>query len=653
MTHIGHVDPGTLGQKVAAGALRAWDVAELPAPPPWRVGLRRLIGPGLMMAGAAIGGGEWLLGPAVTAQYGGTIMWIASLSILLQAGYNLEVMRYALYCGEPIFVGFFRTMPGPMLWTVVYLILDFAAIWPYLSANAAVPLAAAFLGHLPGESPTKYLPVETIVEQSGLPRAVVEEMQAHPHRFGLLNDVVKATGLPAAIVAQMAAEPGRFGSTERWTPLPRGLENWRPNEPAEDAAARTGLPPSVVQRVQAVPERYGTVEQVIRETGLPEDLVRRMAEHTQRYGGTERWKPYPSAVVDHWIGPEQRLTRLLAYGIFLLAFVPLIFGGTIYNSLEKVMVVKIFLVLGYLTFLGVFFVSRSTWLEVFLGFIGLQPSDSGIRWSPLPQLEPGKTLDWTLLAAFAAIAGQGGLTNVAFSNYAREKGWGMGPLVGAIPSAVGGKGIKLLHTGKVFLVSDESLRRWRGWRAITLRDQLGIWVVGCLLGVGIPSLVSLQFVRGQPVRGDQLAAMTAKSLVDSAGLPIFWFLTLLCGFLVLAPSQVSTIDGLVRRWTDVLWTGSEKLERVRPEKVAYVYYTMLLAYAIWGLFILFFVPDQLDIVKFSTGILYNFALGFSSLHTLYVNCVLLPKELRPGWFMRLALVACAAFFISIAARGLL
>ena len=66
-----------------------------------------------MVAGSAVGAGEWLFGPAVTAQYGGTFLWLATFSILFQVVYNLEVMRYALYCGEPIFIGFFRTRPGP------------------------------------------------------------------------------------------------------------------------------------------------------------------------------------------------------------------------------------------------------------------------------------------------------------------------------------------------------------------------------------------------------------------------------------------------------------------------------------------------------------------------------------------------------------
>ena len=85
-------------QKRAGGALEPWDVASLPEPPESpRLSLKRLpavIGPGVLMAGVAIGAGEWLFGPAVSAQYGGTVLWLATLSIIAQVFFNLEVMRY-------------------------------------------------------------------------------------------------------------------------------------------------------------------------------------------------------------------------------------------------------------------------------------------------------------------------------------------------------------------------------------------------------------------------------------------------------------------------------------------------------------------------------------------------------------------------------
>ncbi|MGH7138200.1 MAG: hypothetical protein ACREHD_20810, partial [Pirellulales bacterium] len=133
-----------------AAAMPRWTTGELAEAPhfTWKNWFA-MLGPGLLMGGAAIGGGEWLMGPAVTARYGGALMWLATLSILGQVIYNIEISRYTLYCGEPIFTGKFRTLPGPRFWLLAYLALDFGAVFPYLAASAATPLAAVILQRLP------------------------------------------------------------------------------------------------------------------------------------------------------------------------------------------------------------------------------------------------------------------------------------------------------------------------------------------------------------------------------------------------------------------------------------------------------------------------------------------------------------------------
>ena len=96
---------GGEGARVPAGLLPPWTVGDLP-PPPAR-GLSswvKLVGPGVLLAGSSVGSGEWLFGPAVSAQYGGTLLWLAGLSILAQVFCNLEMMRYAVYCGESIII---------------------------------------------------------------------------------------------------------------------------------------------------------------------------------------------------------------------------------------------------------------------------------------------------------------------------------------------------------------------------------------------------------------------------------------------------------------------------------------------------------------------------------------------------------------------
>ncbi|MEX0977997.1 MAG: Nramp family divalent metal transporter, partial [Pirellulales bacterium] len=324
---------------------------------------------------------------------------------------------------------------------------------------------------------------------------------------------------------------------------------------------------------------------------------------------------------------ESQLVRSLGFTVFLLAFVPLIFGGTIYRMLEKIMTVKLVLVLGYLTFMCVFFISPRVGWEVVTGFFrfgnfpdradtivvdrhfALSVDDDGVRYvikgtkeragtiigdfrvdgesqmknpdkallakrtqlaaRAEAMLVPGEffvekhtesgavlsavgtvddgwharqfrvrtgkgvehtfdrldqvpaeyratlaelvrhegvehkslwryfrrhgrlpQLDWFTLVAFAAIAGSGGLANTLFSNYARDKGWGMGARVGAIPSAVGGLPIALSHVGEVFPPDEPNLKRWKGWMRHIFRDQTAVWMTASFVGMALPCMLS-------------------------------------------------------------------------------------------------------------------------------------------------------------------
>jgi hypothetical protein len=111
----------------------------------------RVAGAGAIILGISIGSGEWLIGPAVTAQFTAALLWVATVSILLQWIFNEEASRYTLYTGEPIMSGFMRTRPGPIFWGWVYSILGFLQLgWPGWAAAAATAIVAALIGGVPG-----------------------------------------------------------------------------------------------------------------------------------------------------------------------------------------------------------------------------------------------------------------------------------------------------------------------------------------------------------------------------------------------------------------------------------------------------------------------------------------------------------------------
>ena len=174
----------------------------------------------------------------------------------------------------------------------------------------------------------------------------------------------------------------------------------------------------------------------------------------------------------------------LAYACLLGVALPVLLCGKIYNMLQWVMTAKVIVVLGFCLIIGVTSVSRANWWNVFSGFakFGNVPIGDGrggekvvnamshvLQHAEFPTISVASIV---MLGAFAGYAGGGGLSNSTYSNFVRDKGWGMGSQVGAIPSAIGGRSVTLSHVGKVFELTADNLRRWRGWWRYVLTDQV-------------------------------------------------------------------------------------------------------------------------------------------------------------------------------------
>lgn len=647
-TSTDHSDD-TSSATVGAGMLSPWSVDELPAPPPrglrhWRT----MMGPGLLMAGAGIGAGEWLFGPAVSAQFGATLLWLATVSILCQVILNLEVMRYAIYCGEPILVGYFRTFPGPWVWVVFYLILEIASIWPMLAFNAAIPLSAALLGHLPGEGTVDLLGISEN-QLVKLLSYVIFVVSFIPLMFGgvvyrmiekvMTFKIIVVLGFLVIITAFMVSRRHVWEVTAglfRFGAFPVRAEtiidgrHFTFTSRDEDAAFTIQ---GTVEGERPVVTGFKVEQGGVEVTFGPDDEVspqwqdRRQGMLTQALTLVE-----PNRFVVEDAAQDIRLRvegRKTADGSWQPERFTVEEAGQVrsFDRQEQ---------------LPDAIRKRS---EAWVANRGLERRNLVSYVLQHGKLPP---LDWALLAAFFSIAGAGGITNSLLSNYARDKGWGMGSKVGAIPSAVGGRTISLSHTGKVFRISETSRAHWRGWMRHIMKDQLGVWMLGSFIGVMLPCMISLEFIRNAPVQGNRLAAMTADGI--GASYPslrwLLWSLTLFIGFLVLFPGLIQGNDGIARRWTDILWVGSKRLRKLGGNKVKFIYYGIMGAYLIWGLFALSIFETALAIATVS-GVLGNIALGATALHTLYVNRTLLPREFRPSWFMQLGLLMCGICFLGI------
>jgi hypothetical protein len=488
--------PDTLPE--ARSGLEPWRRAELPlAPNPRGLGWLTAVGPGIIILGAAIGSGEFLLGPAAFVRYGLTILWVTTVAGVLQTLFNQELMRYTLATGEPIVTGFMRTRPHATWWAVVYAFLYFLQVgWPAWAGAAAGAFFFLF---------------------------------------------------------------------------------------------------------------------------------------TKRIAGVT----------------EAPIVYAIGIGTFFACVIVLLIGRRIEKTLEILNWVLVSAILLTFVVLATLFVAPATWLEAAAGLFGYSPSARRFAFIP-------PNADFFLMGAFAAFSGAGGVINLTLSNWARDRGYGMGAVAGYIPAAVGGQKVNLAHVGSSFTPDEEGMRRWRGWWRVTRADQWGVFFVGTIVGMVLPALLYMTYIApGSDIRGFGIAAELASRMASVEG-AIFGGVVALIGAWILFKTQLDILEATVRSLTDILWTGSARLRAWRGGDVRVVYYTVLAVVVVWGVLALR-LAQPIVLLQLSAN-MGAIAFVISALHLLYVNTKLLPEPLRPPMWRRVALVAMSLFygtFVAMWIRGLL
>jgi hypothetical protein len=270
-----------------------------------------------------------------------------------------------------------------------------------------------------------------------------------------------------------------------------------------------------------------------------------------------------------------------------------------------------------------------------VGFLGYDLRQGGFAFVP-------PSTDLFLLAALVAYSGAGGVNNIVLSNWARDRGYGMGARAGYIPGAVGGTKVILAHTGFVFDASDVASERWRGWWRIISADQWGVFGLGAIFGMLLPALLYVTFLPGgTDIQGLGISAALADAIGSQAG-PLLGGVIAFLGAWVLFKTQLDLMEGMVRAITDILWTGSRRVRAWRGGDVRAVYYTVLAVMLLWGVVALR-LAQPFVLLQIGANIA-GVVLAIAALHLLYVNTCLLPAHVRPPLWRRIALVAMSLFY---------
>jgi hypothetical protein len=335
------------------------------------------------------------------------------------------------------------------------------------------------------------------------------------------------------------------------------------------------------------------------------------------------------------VAPDANAIYFIGVGTFLACVAILSFGRRIERTLELLNWVLVAAILGSFLVLSVMFVPLRTWAGGVLGLTGFDLTSGTFDFFPAGT-------DLFLLGALVAYSGAGGVTNIVLSNWARDRGYGMGERAGYIPCAIGGTKVALAHNGFMFPNNAENISRWRGWWRIISADQWGVFFVGAVLGMILPAMIYVTFLpRGANIQGLGISAALAQAIAGTSG-PLLGGAIAFLGAWVLFKTQLDQLEGMVRAITDILWTGSSRVRTWRGGDVRAVYYGVLGAVVLWGIVALRLAQPFL-LLQISANMA-GFVFVIAAPHLLYVNTKLLPEHIRPPMWRRVALVAMALFY---------
>ena len=326
---------------------------------------------------------------------------------------------------------------------------------------------------------------------------------------------------------------------------------------------------------------------------------------------------------------------MLGVGTFFACVLLLLLGRRVERTLELLNWVMVVCILGGFLGLALYFAPASTWWAAISGLVGFNTASGTFDFLP------GET-DFQLLAALAGYSGAGGMVNITLASWARDKGYGMGERVGYIPAAIGGHRVKLAHTGYIFTPDRDNMRRWSGWWRIVSADQWGVFFSGAMLGMLLPAVLYVTLLpRGTNIQGLGVSAALASSVASRSGALLGGVVAVL-GVWILFKTQLDLIESMVRSFTDILWTGSRRVRDWSRGDVRVVYYGALAVICLWGIFALRLA--QPIILLLLAANVASVVFTIASLHLLYVNTRLLPRELHPPLWRRATLVAMSAFY---------
>ena len=335
------------------------------------------------------------------------------------------------------------------------------------------------------------------------------------------------------------------------------------------------------------------------------------------------------ALINGEVPGEEDLTqvRWLAIGLLGLVFVITALSRRVSRGLELVNWVLVGSILTLLLILDLFLVPVSLWWEGIKGFFTFARPPEGISATQIGGL-----------AGFTALAS--GLNWYVMSHY-RDKGYGMGHRVGYI-AGMRGEQKEMLAVGVTFPDDVKNERLWKRWYRFLLLDMWGVFFIGAMLGMFLPTILMRRAVEltGETPTEATVPTFVAGAMEAEYGRFLFYVM-LLMGTFILFSTQLGIFEAMIRNFTDAahgISPGFRRLVSGDPRRFYYPF--MIFVLIVIG--ILLFQQIPVDLINISAN-MSNFGALLYPFVLIYLNSKL-PKFARPSWYHYVILVINFVFF---------
>ncbi len=365
-----------------------------------------------------------------------------------------------------------------------------------------------------------------------------------------------------------------------------------------------------------------------------------------------------AAELTAWLiwGPDAQgtLVTLLAIGSMILCGVILTAGPVIYNTVERIQMVLVSLVLVLVVVLAFLVVRQDAVVRQVTSVVTLGYPQF------IPQFD--ETLTAAMLLGALAFAGCGGTLNLGQSDYIKDKGYGMGRYIGRITSPITGNAEPISSTGYLFPLTEPNLARWRRWWKLANTEHFLSFFLTCAFCLTTLTLISYSLLYepdgalrpevannpGDYGEGMKFIRGEARQLETLLG-PLARLLFLVMGVAILLTTEFGILDAASR-----ISTGIIKVNWLRDNAhwtESRLYYLCLWSLILFGTLLLITgivigekqLESALALFKISSAISGGVMCLYSAT-LLVLNCWALPKPLRMGKFRMLVLIWAVLFF---------